>query len=195
MSKGVLNRKFFFDYVRLNLFGGSLSKKQVEGLTAILDEWERRDDLTDDRWLAYMLGTTHHETDKKFQAISEYGARSYFYKYDGRKDLGNTVAGDGYKFRGRGFVQLTGRTNYTNAARHTGVDLVNNPDLALTTESAVKIMFWGMVTGIFTGKCLGHYFRPTVEDWINARRIINRLDKANLIAGHAKKFYAAIAYI
>ena len=75
-----------------------------------------------------------------------------------------------------------------------GVDLVKNPDRALDLKNAIPIMFVGMVQGIFTGKRLADYFNKTTEDWVNARRIINGLDKANLIAGHAKKFYSAISY-
>ncbi|MGD6053389.1 hypothetical protein QUV15_22980, partial [Xanthomonas citri pv. citri] len=46
----------------------------------------------------------------------------------GRENLGNTEQGDGWRFHGRGYVQLTGRDNYERAARETGMDVVNNPD-------------------------------------------------------------------
>ena len=59
MSK--INRKFFFDVVRLHLYEGRLSKKQVEGMTSLLDYWEKNHSAKDDRWLAYVLATTHHE--------------------------------------------------------------------------------------------------------------------------------------
>jgi hypothetical protein len=192
MSK--INRKFFFDHVRNSLFSKSLTQKQVEGITAILDEWEDKQAKKDDRWLAYMLATVYHETDKKFQGINEYGPDSYFKKYDGRKDLGNTQPGDGLRFKGRGFVQITGRTNYAKFSKILGVDLVKNPLLTLELENCVKILFYGMTNGTFTGKKLSDYFSATQEDWVNARRIINRLDKANLIADHARNFYSAISY-
>ncbi|HLM02914.1 MAG TPA: hypothetical protein VK400_17815 [Pyrinomonadaceae bacterium] len=192
MSK--INRKFFFDHIRTTLFS-SLTQKQVDGMTAILDEWESKPTTyKDDRWLAYMFATVYHETDKKFQGIEEYGPDSYFKKYDGRKDLGNTQPGDGLRFKGRGFVQITGRTNYTRFSKILGVDLVANPLLALDLDNCVKIMFYGMINGTFTGKKLSDYFNAQKEDWVNARRIINRLDKANLIADEGKRFYAAISY-
>lgn len=192
MSK--INRKFFFEHVRNSLFGKSLTQKQVDGMTAILDEWEAKHTKKDDRWLAYMMATVYHETDQKFQGIEEYGPDSYFKKYDGRKDLGNSEPGDGLRFKGRGFVQITGRLNYTKFSKILGIDLVDNPKLALDLENCVKILFYGMTNGTFTGKKLSDYFSATAEEWVNARRIINRLDKANLIADEAKKFYAAISY-
>jgi predicted chitinase len=91
-------------------------------------------------------------------------------------------------------VQLTWDYNYKKMSAVVGVDLVKNPDRALDLKNAIPIMLVGMVQGIFTGKKLSDYFNKTTEDWVNARRIINGHDKANLIAGHAKKFYSAISY-
>lgn len=56
--------------------------------------------------------------------------------------LGNTQAGDGWKFRGRGLVQLTGRENYTKVGKALGIDLVNNPELANDPQIATKIALW-----------------------------------------------------
>lgn len=193
MSK--INRKFFFDYVRLHLFGGSLKQSQVEGLSAILDVWEAAYSDKDDRWLAYALATVHHETDRKFQGIEEYGPDPYFKKYDGRASLGNNQPGDGLRFKGRGFVQLTGRRNYTKLGQILGIDLAGNPALALQVTNCVRILFYGMTNGTFTGRKLADYFNPTKSDWVNARRIINGTDKANLIAAYGKQYYASISYI
>ncbi|WP_227461712.1 glycoside hydrolase family 19 protein [Cupriavidus pauculus] len=60
----------------------------------------------------------------------------------GKKNLGNTEAGDGLKFKGRGFTQLTGRANYAAAAKATGLDLLNNPELAADPDNAAKIATW-----------------------------------------------------
>ena len=67
-------------------------------------------------------------------------------------------------------------------------------DGALEPDLAAKIMFKGMIDGIFTGKKLADYFNPRTADWKNARRIINGLDHADDIATYAKKFYAASSH-
>lgn len=198
----MINRKFFFDQVRSTLFGGKLSTKQVSGLTAILDEWETPGFHTDDRHLAYMLGTAFHETAFTMQPIKEYGTKDYFFSmYDPKgsrpsvaKVLGNTQSGDGVRFCGRGYVQLTGRRNYTLMSTVTGKDLVGSPDLAMDPATASVIMYYGMYNGTFTGKKLTDYFSSSKEDWTGARRIINGTDRASQIADYAKKFYAAISY-
>jgi putative chitinase len=59
--------------------------------------------------------------------------------YEGRKNLGNTQAGDGPKFIGRGVLQLTGRANYADYSKKLGIDLINSPELAATPEVSVKI--------------------------------------------------------
>jgi putative chitinase len=180
-----MNRNVFFEYVRNAPFGGRLTQSQVDGLTKILDEWDRRG-FDDDRWLAYMLSTVFWETAKTMQPIYEKGNKAYFNKYDGRRDLGNVKPGDGFKYRGRGLVQITGYTNYAKYSIH------NDPDKALSWPVALEILFEGMVNGAFTGKKLGHYFNDKVDDPVNARRIINGTDKAKLLAGFHKNFLDAI---
>jgi hypothetical protein len=202
----VINRKFFFDRVRANLFAGSLKQSQVEGMTYILDVWEAAHAAKDDRWLAYALATTFHETAFTMKPISERGGKAYFFRrYDkggerpsfAVKALGNTQAGDGALFHGRGFVQLTGRRNYAVMGRAFDVDLTSDAaaaDRALEKELAARIMFKGMEDGIFTGKAFGDYFDEARQDWKNARRIINGRDRAEKIAGYGREFYGAISY-
>lgn len=62
--------------------------------------------------------------------------------YEGRTDLGNTQPGDGERYKGRGYIQVTGRHNYTEAGRALGLDLVNNPELAAQPENAARIAAW-----------------------------------------------------
>jgi putative chitinase len=65
-------------------------------------------------------------------------------RYEGRADLGNCVPGDGFKFRGRGIFQLTGRDNYQRFGQRCGIDLVCKPDLAAQPETALHIacLYW-----------------------------------------------------
>ena len=62
-----INRKFFFDQVSLRLFDGRLAAKTRRSLNQILDYWEKNQAKDDDRWLAYALGTAHHETDRSLR--------------------------------------------------------------------------------------------------------------------------------
>jgi hypothetical protein len=183
----MMNRTFFFDQVRRTLFDGKLKQSQVVGLAAVLDAWEGGYKRKDDRWLAYMLATAHHETDRTMRPIREYG-RGKGKKY-GVPDPQN-----GQVYYGRGYVQLTWRANYQAMSKIAKVDLVDDPDLALQPDHASIIMFEGMMRGIFTGKMLADYFDLDTEDWVNARKIINGLDKANTIASYGKSYYAAISY-
>jgi putative chitinase len=197
-----INRDFFFRYAKLHLFDGAMKQKQVDGLTALLDYWETHLATNDDRWLAYVLATAYHEVDASMQPIEEYGSMAYFKRMydiqgerpDKARELGNTNPGDGARYHGRGFVQLTGRRNYQDWSDRLGEDLVGDPDLALDMRVATQVIFEGMRLGTFTGKKLGDYFNIQRADWKNARRIINGLDKATLIQGHALKYYAAISY-
>ncbi|HEX8308716.1 MAG TPA: glycoside hydrolase family 19 protein [Allosphingosinicella sp.] len=199
-----INRDFFFAHVRAALFDGALKQSQVEGLAAILEHWESRAGAKDDRWLAYLLATAHHETDRTMKPIREYGGTAYFTRRydpppagknpDVAKDLGNVRPGDGAKYCGRGFVQLTGRRNYADWAKRLGADLVDNPALAMDLDIATRILVEGSLLGTFTGKKLANYLHDDVSDWRNARRVINGTDKADLIKGYALKYYAAISY-
>jgi predicted chitinase len=64
--------------------------------------------------------------------------------YNGRQDLGNTQPGDGPRYRGRGYIQLTGRANYRYFGQKIGVDLEGNPELANRPDIAARIVveYW-----------------------------------------------------
>lgn len=64
----------------------------------------------------------------------------YFARYDGRADLGNTEPGDGMRYKGRGFIQLTGRANYQRYGAMLDIDLEGNPDLALQPSVAADVL-------------------------------------------------------
>ena len=196
----MINRKVFFDSIRGSVFKGKLTQSQVSGIETILDYWESQE-LTDLRQLAYLLSTVVWETAWTCQPINEIGSDTYFFgmydkggtRPDVAKRLGNTVSGDGIKYKGRGFVQLTGRANYQKFTDLLGIDLVCQPDLALQTDVAAQILFIGTQQGIFTGKKLSDYFTSKVSDWVGCRRVINGQDKATEIAQIALKFYTALS--
>lgn len=177
----MINRKTFYDTIRP--FFGKITPKQLEGMEAILSKWEA-DNYKDLRWLSYMLATTYHESGKTMQPVREYG-RGIGYPY------GEVHPKTGKVYYGRGLVQITHDYNYLRMGKLLGIDLYNNPDLALDKAIAVKILFVGMIQGMFTGKSLGQYFNDET-DWIGARKIVNGTDRAELIAGYAVHFHHAL---
>ena len=175
------NYASFYAEVRELLFGGVLSQSQFDGINAILNAW---DPGTDSRWVAYALATAYHETAKAMQPVREIGkgaGRPY-----GKPEPNGNV------YYGRGLVQLTWATNYKKFGELVHAPLYDNPDLALQPDIAAKIMTIGMTEGGFTGRKLGDYFWGPHADWTDARRIINGLDRAWLIAGYAMHFYHAL---
>lgn len=182
-----MNKEAFFNVVREKY--GPLNQDQVEGFETLLAAVTGRPVSHQ----AYLLATAWHETSYTMQPIYERGHVAYFSKYEPGtsigKRLGNTQKGDGYKYRGRGYVQITGRANYRRASYALGIDLEVNPDAALNPEIASKILVQGCVEGWFTGKSLADYLPG---DYVNARRVINGTDKAEAIAAHARVFADAI---
>src|SRR5881227_1680793 len=140
------DRTTFFDHYR-TVFG-PLKQELVNALEFLLGKIEQ-----DARWpesdtglrqLAYTLATFKWETAHTFEPIHEFGSAARFNKLYGpgtrvRRTLGNTQAGDGALFHGRGYVQLTGRANYAKAKALTGVDLLNEPDRAKNPDLAYRI--------------------------------------------------------
>ena len=91
--------------------------------------------------LAHFMAQIEHESGG-FKWLTELGGKSYFDKYEGRKDLGNLQPGDGAKFKGRGYIQVTGRYNYTKLSKDTGIDFLNNPDLLAQEVNAIVSACW-----------------------------------------------------
>lgn len=193
------DRKQFFVSYRAEF--GKLKQQQVTGLEQLLAFIESDADVQEIRVVAYMLATVKHETADTFHPVTEYGAQSYFNRYDpvladtaGRRERakahGNTVEGDGYKYRGRGYVQITWKNNYKTLGDLIGTNLVNEPDKAVEPEIAYKIMSLGMRDGLFTDKThkIGDYVGAEKSDYFNARQVINGHDEADTIKGYAEKF-------
>ncbi len=109
----------------------------VDALNTGMDEAEINTPLRIAMYLAQILTETGG-----FKYFVEQGNVGYFQKYEGRADLGNLVRGDGYKYRGRGFIQITGRSNYGQAGASLKLDLIGNPDMAKDLGPAARIAGW-----------------------------------------------------
>jgi putative chitinase len=212
-----MNRQAFFAALRARdsgVFGTSLSQTQIDGIEGVLAAGAGMPISH----IAYALATAYHETGGRMAAItenmnytsakrlmqvwpsrfkSEAQAAPYVRNpeklanlvYGGR--LGNTALGDGWKYRGRGLVQLTGKVNYEKIMAVTGVDVVSDPDRALNPTVSALALIQGIRAGIYTGKKASDYLPG---DYVNARRIINAdvgLNGAK-IALQAQAFEAAL---
>lgn len=194
--------KFDLDWNQIrSIFGGRLTQSQVDGINAIVDVASSDEfNISDKRVLAYILATSFWETARTMQAIKEHGGNSYFhrmYDKDGSrphvaKRLGNIESGDGIKYAGRGHVQLTGRTNYSKMGKYLGLDLISDPDLLLDLIPSARVLVYGMINGSFTGVNIYKYVNSNMTDYVNARRVINGIDKASQIASIARQFERAI---
>jgi putative chitinase len=214
-----LDEATLFDYLRRAPFGGRLTQQQMEGTKEVIKAWDATDLSGDLRQLAYVFATAFHETGATMQPVEENlnytstaGIRRVWPKrfptdadakpfvrqprrlankvYGGR--MGNKQPDDGWVYRGRGLVQITGRINYRRMGERISVPLEADPSLATNATTSAFLLVIGMIEGIYTGKRLAQYFAGTKEDPIGARAIINGTDKAQLIAGHYKAFLGAL---
>ena len=183
-----LDLKAFFDHIRKPLFG-RLSAKQVSGHEDIIKELKARGiPLLE---AAYVLATAYRETSKTMQPVKEGLRASDAWR---KKNLRY------YPWYGRGHVQLTWEENYRKADQKLGLGgaLVANPDLALDPEISAQVLVLGSVQGWFAGDKKGrhtlarHITTGTRAEYRQARRIINIMDKADLIAGHALLYKEAL---
>lgn len=189
-----MDRSKFYKSIRASgLFPGGMTQSQVDGMERLLDTWAKYYPADPIEYLAYNLATSYHETDATMQPITERGQRSYFDKYEpGTRIgamLGNTQKGDGYKYRGQGDAQNTGRrnakkaTDELNARFHLGVDLVNDPGKRGDPFISAHSLFLGNREGWWTGKKLSDYIRKgSPPDWFNGRAIVNG-DKNTIAEG------------
>jgi predicted chitinase len=179
---------FFTEY---RTYFGKISKQQtIDVLSSILEANTAKYNLPLEQ-LAYLLATAYHETGHDFVPKRELGGSAYFIKkywtnQRVAKWLGNDDASEAVKYCGRGLVQITGETNYERFG------IASNPEMALETGTAIRIIFEGMIKGIFTGKKLSDYNKSIGYDFVNARRIINGVDRAADIAKYANYFLSIL---
>jgi len=118
--------------------------------------------------IAYVLATTQWETAHTFQPVKEAYWKSEAWRQDNFRY---------YPYYGRGYVQLTWKSNYSKYFHILREPLVNEPDLALDPEISLFVLVHGFKLGVFTGRKLEHYINGAHTDFKNARKCINGLDK------------------
>lgn len=153
---------------------------------------------------AYVLATAWHETGAKMLPIRETFAETddeAIARLDRAWNAGKLPQvkqpywrkdARGQAWFGRGFVQLTHKENYKKVASLIGQPIDLYPHLALNPVIAAKILVVGMVKGVFTGYKLNDFINKNKIDFVNARKIINGLDRANKIAKYAEQFLLCI---
>jgi hypothetical protein len=126
------------------------------------------------------------ETARSFLPIAEYGGPAYFTRlYEGRVDLGNTELGDGARFHGRGFAQLTGRANYRHYGGLLHMDLVADPDKALDPDVAAEVFAL-----FFKERGIG----PLAEahEWLEIRKRWNGVNRHTGLPNGWEEFNACV---
>ena len=134
-----------------------------------------------------VLATMVTEVGPGLRPINEYGGDSYFTQmYEGRSDLGNTRPGDGARFHGRGYIQLTGRANYRSYGKRLGMPLEDRPDMALEPEVGARVLAeYFKDRGIDDDARRGEWddVRRKVNGgyngWSTYRKVVSSLEKAS----------------
>jgi predicted chitinase len=133
--------------------------------------------------IAYVLATAEWESAQTFKPVRE----AFWLSEEWRR--ANLRY---YPYYGRGYVQITWKNNYRKFSDILGIDLVSNPDLAMNPNIALFILVYGFKTGAFTGRKMTDYINQQSVDFVNARRIINGLDKASEIAALAERYLSRL---
>lgn len=191
-----MNEGAFFDAVRKGILGPTLSNGEVEGCKAIITAFAGQPIS----YVAYALGTAYLETAGTMMPIKEYGGPKYWFRmYDIQgarpakaRELGNLTPGDGVKYPGMGYPQVTGKANYAKAEKAFGIPFVANPGLMMVPENAAKVMALFMVKGMFTGRKLADtlpsHGPATLAQFKASRPIINGRDRDDDVALFAMHF-------
>ncbi len=133
----------------------------LPGILEALQQFE----ILDKQVLIAMLATVRVETGG-IKPVHEYGGEKYWQRYEGRRDLGNVNPGDGVKYHGRGYIQLTGRANYRDFGKKLGVDLEGQPDLAMDPKISALVLTKYLASRGVAGAARN-------EDWRKVRKLVN----------------------
>ena len=173
MSKGAVDKFGLSTMMAMNKSGGGTNRPSYTGILpgykgggavaygepaiakAGMDAGFKDDEL------AAFLAQVAHESGN-FRYVREiWGPTPDQRGYEGRRDLGNTQPGDGKRYMGRGYIQITGRANYRNYGRKIGMDLENNPELAEQPDVAAKIAveYWKSAVRPMVGNDWSNVFK------------------------------------
>ena len=112
--------------------------------------------------VAAFIAQIGHESGQLKYVKEIWGPTAAQARYEGRKDLGNSVAGDGSKYRGRGLIQITGRSNYMACGEGLGLDLIKQPELLEKPQHACMSAAWFWATkGLSTLADAGQFDKIT----------------------------------
>jgi len=140
--------------------------------------------------LAQLIAQCAHET-QNFTSLKEFGGPTYFRKYDIQHDpqkakmLGNTEPGDGARYRGRGYIQLTGRYNYRKAGEALGLPLEDQPELLERPDIAAKATLWYWQTRV----------QPKVSNFKDTREVTKPINSGlRGLSDREEKFNAIMQF-
>lgn len=115
------------------------SAKSANDLLAGFEQHLPEYEITTPLRISHFLAQAAHETAGFIYFTELWGPTDAQKRYEGRLDLGNNRKGDGFRYRGRGIFQLTGRANYTLTGKRLSLDLESNPDIASQPGISVLI--------------------------------------------------------
>ncbi len=147
---------------------------------AILRECERQGVRLDTQ-VSYLLATCEHECGFRPIREGQFGGRAA----QGSENFRRTLRY--YPYFGRGYVQLTHSGNYKAYEDRLRLELVGDPDLALQPAVALFVLVFGVTNGSF-GTAMTHFVNAQRTDFVNARRSVNALDRAEHIATIAERW-------
>lgn len=133
--------------------------------------------------VAHFVAQTAHESGRFAYTREIWGPTRAQARYEGRADLGNTQQGDGFRFRGRGPMQVTGRANYRATGKALGIDLEAHPELLERLDIGCRAAaLWWKVAGLNALADAGNV--DHVSDRINRGRITAAVGDSN---GYAER--------
>ena len=187
------------DWARLKLIlSMPITESQVLGFNAILKVLNEENATKEEA--SYILATALHETNRKMIPKEEDEYTEFYvemYDIEGSRKttalrLGNTEAGDGEKYKQRGFISILGKNNYKALEELLKLPLVEKPELLTDIEVASKALVKGMLEGTYTGFYLSKYINKRNVDYVNARRVTKGIENAKKVSILAQQIERAV---